>query len=145
MPVSDTSREVFKQERDDNPASWRWIIAFYEYVTSLPVWGERNMPLLRLVRQIAEGPIAAEFRAGQLLHDLLISTKSKNGLAISDPYVRVGAGAEMPTFDVEYWRGAEADDLVESHTVSESQLLDTIKPLLVRLRSEATATDGSGE
>lgn len=144
MPTPNAVREIFKQGRDDNPSSWRWIIAFYEYVTALPVWGERHLPLLHLVHQIAGSPDAAYFRAGQSLHDLLISTKSKNGLDEDDPYVRVAAELKTPMFRVEYWRGEQsADDMMESYTVNESQLLDTIKPLLARLRSEARAPEAS--
>ena len=142
MPISEAVREVFKQGRDDNPSSWRWIIAFYEYVTSLPVRGERYLPLLHLVRQIAHSPEAAEFRAGQSLHDLLISTKSQNGLTEDDPYVCVGSEYKTPTtFYVQYWRGERsADDLMESCEVSGDQLLDVVKPLLVRLRLEAKSS-----
>ena len=137
MPISNAVREVFKKGRDDNPASWRWIIAFYEYVITLPVWGERHLPLLRLVHQVADGSDAANFRAGQSLHDLVISTQPQNGLAEDDPYIRVGPGAETAMFDIEYWRGGNVGDLMEGHTVPESQAMSTLKPLLARLRSEA--------
>ena len=137
MLVPDAACETFKQRRDNNILSWQWMIAFYEAVMTYPLHRERCSPLLRLVRQIADSPDATEFRAGYSGHDLWISTKPENGLRTNDPHIRVAAGYGSRLLDVEFWRGIQADGLVESHTVSEGQLLNTIKPLLARLRSAA--------
>ena len=144
MPISDAVREISQQQRDANLASWQWMILFYESATTNPFLGMANplhreqcLLLLRLVRQIADSPDAVEFRAGCGGFDLWISTKSENGLRTNDPHIRVAAGHEMSMLSVEYWRGIKAGALVESHNVSENQLLNTIKPLLVRLRSVA--------
>ena len=84
MPISAELREP----RLDNPSSWRWIIAYFEYVTGHPK-SEKFLPLLHLTRELATSEYAQSFRAGQSVWDLVISTASQNGLRSNEPHVRV--------------------------------------------------------
>jgi len=121
------------------------MIAFYNQMTSCSIWHECYLPLPRLVHKIVNSPLAAEFRAGQSVLDLIISTKPEHGLAFDDPYIRVGAGVGVPMLDVGYWLGMDTRDLVEKHTVGEDQVLETLTSLLARLRAETKVADDPDE
>jgi len=140
MPPPEAIKETLRQGRPDNPSSWRWIVAFFERVTAGP-FGARWLPLLRLVQQLADSPYANDFRAGQSLYSLLISTKSENGLEATDPYIFVNADANSELVRLEYWRCEERDGLAESHNCNEAELLDNLKPLLARLWNETKGHD----
>lgn len=140
MPIPEAIREIFKQGRPDNPSSWRWTVAFFEYVTAGP-YGARCLPLLRLVQHLADSPYAENFRAGQSLHSLLISTKLENGLEATDPYIFVNAEPNSALLRLEYWPCEERDGLEESHSCSEAELLIRLKPLLARLWNETKGQD----
>lgn len=140
MPVPEAIRETLRQGRPDNPSSWRWIVAYFEYVTARP-FGTQCLPLLRLVQQIEASPYAQDFRAGQTLNSLLISTKSENGLEATDPYIFVNADANSALLRLEYWRCEQKDGLAESHSCDEAELLDKLKPLLGRLWNETKRHD----
>ena len=138
MSMSDETREALSQRTDDNPSSWRWTIAYFEYVTALPDprWPDQCLPLLRLTTYLADSDVAQKFRAGQSVSDLVISTKGKDGLHWTDQRVKVGSAWKDEKFRVEYWRGGESGDLVEGYVVTESEIIDTLMPLLDRLWSE---------
>ncbi len=131
MPISD-------EKREDNPSSWRWTVSFFEYETTLPnfPWADQCLPLLRLTEYLAGTEVAQRFRAGQSLIDLVISTKGHHGLGWTDHYVRVGTAWKDEKYRVEYWRGGMAGDMVVGYVVTESEIIDTLMPLLDRLWAE---------
>ncbi len=125
-----------RERRLDNPSSWQWTIAFFEDITSHP--NEKFLPLLHLVQQLAASEYAPYFRAGQSVWSLVISTAARNGLRFDEPYVRVALlRLDIPdTWQVGYYRGALADDLLDSRSCSTESLLPIVTVFLQRLWQE---------
>ena len=115
----------------DNAGSWQGMISFYEKIIG---WqGQRYLPLLDLVKTIADSDDALKFRAGQSLESLIVSTTSYHGLEQHDPHIVVYADRKTDLFVIEYWCGQNKDDMVESRTCQSNELLTTISPLMQRL------------
>jgi hypothetical protein len=133
FPISVQLREP----RPDNPSSWRWVIAYFEYVTNHPN-AENFLPLLNLVQQLAASEYAQSFRAGQSVWDLVISTAAQNGLRVDEPYVKVTlSGWNIPdVWEVRYYCGRETRDLLESRSCSTKDLFPVVSVFLQRLWRE---------
>ena len=138
IPFSDRLSEP----SPDNASSWEWTVAYFEYLTSDPNKG-RFLPLLRLVRQLAAGEYAQSFRAGQSAWNLCISTATQNGLRIDEPRVVVTLGAD-DAWIVQYYKGAEVSDLLESYSCSQETLLPVVTEFLQRLWKETRGGEEPG-
>jgi hypothetical protein len=119
------------QPRTDNTSSWRWIVAFYEYIRSLsPEYEERYAPLLNLCRHLSTTPHAERFRASQAQHDLVIAFKDRIALQKDDPVVLVYADCRTSDLYVERWQGGWPDGVVERRTVSRDELAGAVEEVL---------------
>jgi hypothetical protein len=123
--------EHLHQPRPDNPSSWRWIVAFYEYIRTLsPDYEERYAPLLNLCRHISATPYAERFHASQAQHDLVIAFKDRIALEEGDPCVLVYADCRTSDFYVERWQGGWPDGVVERRIVSGEELAGAVEEIL---------------
>ena len=107
------------------------MISFYE---TLITWqGPLFAPLLELVTAMAASVDASRFRAGQSLDALIISTTSYHGLEQDDPHICVQVEWTTGLFVLEYWRGHNQNDMLDSSTCQGNELMNRLSPLLEHL------------
>jgi hypothetical protein len=89
-----------------NLESWEWLSEFYDDLVARPSW-QWVTPIKRLVDNMRETEIARNFRAGQSLWHLIISTAEKHGLSEGEPFVVVTLDDDRATIKMEYRRSSE--------------------------------------
>lgn len=117
---------------DRNVNSWRDIVGFYEYFAGLEHCRAFVMPMLRLVRQLAETEIAQSFRAGQSLWTLSISTAAQHGLGPDEPFVIVFMTAEGQSFQLEY-RARIGGEVLEERRCTAAEVRTELERMLALL------------
>ena len=122
------------QPSNANPLSWRWMALYYKYVMARrPESAERYRPMLRLVEQLAESPLADRFRASLAMDDLIIALKPRREIGPNDPALLVTSQWKTLDFRVEHHRGEGNGRLVSACVVDGDGLRDCVEELIARV------------
>ena len=103
------------------------MVRFYEYFLTMTHW-QYLAPLCRLVKVIAASDRAKEFRAGQSMVTLLISTTSYHGLRDGDLCIAVDVHRpqddEAPEFEIQYCPRNQKSEKQSCNEENVSHVLD---------------------
>ncbi len=119
-----------------NVESWRQMLLFYDDFLTHPGW-EFVAGLRRLVTSALDTDLARSFRAGQSLYRLMVSTATRYGLELGDPFVGVDVRRPEQLFSLTYY-GPDYQ-IVEERTCEESEVVGALTDLLTRLGNDPNA------